>query len=375
MHAEFVIVGGGIYGVATALALARRGAEVLVLEARDIAAGASGGLGKRGVRANGRDIRELPLMRLAYDLWPTLDQELGAPTGYERIGHLQLYERHHDIGAAAVRARVQSAMGIPTEHLAGGRVRDIEPCLGAQVLGGLHAPLDGVADHEATTRAYAKAAERAGATIRTGARVVGISHGTGRVHGVTLEDGSSVAVGRELLLLANGGMSGLLEEHLQCRLPVWTVFPQVVRSTPAPTAPFHSLIGHMHRPVALKMIPGGSVMLSGGWRGRWNPESGRGETMATSVTGNWAEAVSLFPPMAELQIVEAVADRAETTCLDLVPVIDRVPGVSNALVASGWSGHGWAIAPAVAPLLAEWALTGDAPDILRPFALSRFPAL
>jgi sarcosine oxidase subunit beta len=375
VHAEFVIVGGGIYGVATALALARRGADVLVLEARDIAAGASGGLGKRGVRANGRDIRELPLMRLAYEQWPSLDQELGTATGYERIGHLQLYERHHDIGAAAVRARVQSAMGIPTVHLEGDRVREIEPGLGAQVLGGLHAPLDGVADHEATTRAYAGAAKRAGAAIRTGTRVVAISHGTGRVHAVTLEDGSSVSVGRELLLLANGGMSGLLEDHLHCRLPVWTVFPQVVRSTPAPHAPFRSLIGHLHRPVALKMIPGASVMLSGGWRGRWNPESGRGETIVKSVTGNWAEAVSLFPAIDDLQIAESMADRAETTCLDLVPVIDRVPGVANALVASGWSGHGWAIAPAVAPLLAEWALTGAAPEVLQPFALSRFATL
>ncbi len=67
MRADFVIVGGGIYGVATAWELARGGADVLVLEARDIASGASGGLGKRGVRANGRDIRELPLMRAAYD--------------------------------------------------------------------------------------------------------------------------------------------------------------------------------------------------------------------------------------------------------------------------------------------------------------------
>ena len=375
MHAEFVIVGGGIYGAATALALARRGADVLLLEARDIASGASGGLGKRGVRANGRDLRELPLMRVAYEQWPTLDAELGAPTGYERLGHLQLYERHHDIGGAAIRARVQTALGIPTTHLEGDRVREVEPGLGAQVLGGLHAPLDGVADHEATTHAYARAAERAGAAIRTNARVAAISHGVGRVHAVTLDDGSSIAVGRELLLLANGGMGGLLEDQLHCRLPVWTVFPQVVRSTPAATAPFHSLIGHLHRPVALKMIPGGSVMLSGGWRGRWNSESGRGEAIEKSVTGNWAEAVSLFPAIGELQIAESMADRAETTCLDLVPVIDRVPGVSNALVATGWSGHGWAIAPAVAPLLADWALTGEVPELLQPFALSRFPPI
>ena len=68
---EFVIVGGGIYGCAVAWELAKRGADVLLLEAQSIASGASGGLGERGVRANGRDLRELPLMRLAYDIWPS----------------------------------------------------------------------------------------------------------------------------------------------------------------------------------------------------------------------------------------------------------------------------------------------------------------
>ena len=373
MRAECVVVGGGIYGMATAWSLARRGADVLVLEAHEIAAGASGGLGKRGVRANGRDLRELSLMRLAYDLWPTLDVELGAATGFECTGHLQVYERHHDIGAAAVRARVQTAMGIPTVHLEGERVRDVEPGLAAKVLGALHAPRDGVADHEATTRAYAAAAARAGARIRTGADVVGLVRGGERVQGVVLGDGSTVEVGRALLLLNNAGMLDLVTRDLGCQLPVWNIFPQVVRSTPAPVAPFASYVGHLHRPVALKMIPGGSVMLSGGWRGRWNPETRRGETIPASVTGNWAEAVALFPAMADLAIAEAMADRAETTCLDLVPVIDRVPRASNVFLACGWSGHGWALAPALAPLVAGWVLGGSTPDLLRPFSLSRFP--
>ena len=375
MRAEFVIVGGGIYGVATAWELATRGAEVLVLEATDIAAGASGGVGKRGVRANGRDLRELPLMRMAYDRWPRLAAELGADTGYERTGHLQLYERHHDIGAADVRARVQSAMGIPSTHLEGDRVRDVEPGLGRTVLGGLHAPLDGVADHEATTRAFAGAAQRAGAVLRTGARVTGVTCESGAARRVTLADDTAVEIGRGLLLLANGGIAELVARDLDCHQPTWTIYPQVVMSTPAAPAPFRSLIGHFHRPVALKIVAGGAVMLSGGWRGRWNAADGRPETIPASVTGNWAEAVSLFPAIGALQIAQAVADRAETTSLDLVPIIDRVPGVSNVFVASGWAGHGWAIAPAVAPLLARWALDGEAPEALRPFALSRFPEI
>ncbi|HEV8190636.1 MAG TPA: FAD-dependent oxidoreductase, partial [Ktedonobacterales bacterium] len=88
MQHDYVIIGGGVYGSGVAWELARRGADVLLLESGTIASGASGGPGKRGVRANGRDVRELPLMRMAYELWPKLAGEIGAPTGYERIGNL-----------------------------------------------------------------------------------------------------------------------------------------------------------------------------------------------------------------------------------------------------------------------------------------------
>ena len=118
-----VIIGGGVYGVATAWHLASRGAEVLVLEADDVAAGASGGLGRRGVRANGRDLLELPLMVDAYERWPVLHEVLGAPTQYERVGHLQLYERHHDIGYADTRAALKAADDALYKAKAGGRNR------------------------------------------------------------------------------------------------------------------------------------------------------------------------------------------------------------------------------------------------------------
>ncbi|MFN7916800.1 MAG: FAD-binding oxidoreductase [Vicinamibacterales bacterium] len=373
MRADFVVVGAGIYGVATAWVLASRGASVVVLDAADIAAGASGGAGKRGVRANGRDIRELPLMREAYERWPALHETLGAPTGYERIGHLQLYERHHDVGHADVRARLQTALGIPTTHLDGARLRDVEPGVAGRVLGALHAPMDGVADHNLTTRAYAGAAERAGALIRTGATVVNVEHEGGRAVRVHLKDGDTVDIGRQLLLLANGGTADLLSRAFGCVLPIWTIYPQVVLSTPAEVAPFHSYVGHVSRPVALKMVPGNVVMLSGGWRGRLNHETGRGETNDANIAGNWAEAVGLFPAIGHLAAAHGTADRAETNALDQIPIIDRVPGCANVLVGCGWTGHGWALAPAAAPHLAEWALSGSRPEALATFTLARFP--
>ena len=86
------MIGAGVYGALIALALARRGRQVRILEARSIASGASGGPGRRGVRANGRDLRELALMTEAYRVWPRLNDTLDVGQCYERTGHLLLLE-------------------------------------------------------------------------------------------------------------------------------------------------------------------------------------------------------------------------------------------------------------------------------------------
>jgi sarcosine oxidase subunit beta len=76
--------------------------------------------------------------------------------------------------------------------------------------------------------------------------------------------------------------------------------------------------------------------------------------------------------LANIPIVEAFADRLETITADGIPIIDRLPGAQNMIVTAGWSGHGWAIAPSVATLLADWAFTGNRPELLAPFSYSRF---
>ena len=113
-------------------------------------------------------------------------------------------------------------------------------------------------------------------------------------------------------------------------------------------------------------------MISGGWLGRWNADAGRAETTPNQVDGNKAEAMAVYPCLAEVSLAEATADRPETCTVDDIPVIDVLPGANNMIVATGWSGHGWAIAPAGNHLLAQWAYTGTQPDLLRPFRYNRF---
>lgn len=370
--AEFVIIGGGVYGAGVAYWLAAQGAEVVLLEARDIGNGASAGPGKRGTRANGRDVRELPLIRLSHEMWPTLHERLGVAPFFERTGHLQLIEREQDLAAAEARQLLQNTFGTETRLLNQSEVRELEPGVSDAILGALYCPMDGVTDHTAATEAYAAAARRAGAQVRTDTRVGQIEYAGDRVVAVVTAAGERISIERGLYMLANAGVQGLLGERL--RLPIWSRTFQILITAPVEGPGVSQLIGHMSRTLAVKGEAGNRIMVSGGLPGVWDPATERGTAVAASIAANLADAAAVFPQLEGAEIELADADHLETVSVDGIPVIDNVPGVSNALYATAWCGHGWAIAPAVTEMLATWGLTGRQPDLLAPFSHRRFMA-
>jgi sarcosine oxidase subunit beta len=188
---------------------------------------------------------------------------------------------------------------------------------------------------------------------------------------ITAEE-ERISVERSLLLLCNTHVADVLQAEFGVALPVWPVLPQIVLTEPVEPMPLQHLIGHAHRRLAMKSMPDGHIMISGGWRGRWNPESGQGEPESDQVQGNIAEAVAVYPCLAGVSVAMAKTDRRESSSIDDIPIIDRVPGTTNTFFATGWSGHGWAIAPAVCQLLAAWVYHDEISPLLRPFAYSRF---
>lgn len=368
--ADFVIIGGGVYGAGVAYWLAENGADVQLLEAKKIGNGASAGPGRRGTRANGRDLRELPLIRIAHEMWPTLHERLGVPQFFERTGHLLLIEREQDLALSEARALLQNQYGTETRLLAAGQVYDMEPSLSNRVIGALHCPLDGVSDHTAVTEAFAEAARRSGADVREDTAVDRMEMNGGRVDAVISTNGERFAVGRRLFILANAGVDGLVRK--QVHLPIWSRTFQVLLTAPANAVTLNHLIGHASRTLALKAECGGRIMISGGFPGVWDAQTERGSALEASTKANFADAVAVCPGLADVAIELADADHLETSAIDMIPVIDAVPGIDNALYATGWCGHGWAIAPAVTQLLAAWGETGKIAPLLSPFSHDRF---
>jgi len=349
--------------------LARQGVGVTLIEANTIASGASGGPGHRGVRANFRDPRELPLMARAHEIWPVLHEALGCESLFERTGQLTLIEHDEDLAAAEARVATQNRLGTPTELVTGDALRALEPGLAPFIKAAIHCPNDGVADHGATTRAIAEAGCRAGADIAEGVAAHRVLTRDGRAVALDTSQGE-MPVSDHLLLLANAGVRSLVAPW--CDLPTWNLTSQVLLSRPFSENPVRHLVGHVSRTLSLKTEPGDRLMITGGHIGRWDDETGRGHALPEAIAANVADAVAVYPALEGIEVEIADADHLEADCIDGVPVIDRVPGLSNAMFATGWTGHGWAISPAVSELLASWLIEGDRPALLAPFSLARF---
>jgi sarcosine oxidase, subunit beta len=372
---DVVVVGGGVYGCAVAYELAGDGLDVTLLERDVIASGASGGVGLRGVRATGRDLRELPLMREATARWPGLAEELGGHTGFAQVGCLQLFDRRtRETPAAmdALRARVsvQNDFGVQTELIDRDRVLELEPGVSAEVAGAVYTPLDGVADHTATTRAFADAARGRGATIVEGAAVRAVRGLARGAEVVTAADDEYVA-SHAVVILANHRALDLLAFSFGMQLPVWPYNPQATTVRSRNGFTMNGLVNHLTRPFSAKAIADDLVMLTGNSGGRWNRASDHGETDPSITRASLTDAPELFPAMADSEVVDVDASRADSASIDDIPFIDRVPRAADVWFGLGWSGHGFAIAPAVSHRLAQWVRTGSRPEVLAPFGIDR----
>lgn len=195
---DVVIVGGGVMGCASALSLARAGLSVTVLE-RSVpgaeASSAAAGILGPAVEAHADDPAMLRLglrsRELHAELAAWLREEHGVDVGFRRCGVLLTATPGEEVGLDAHHARV--AAHTRCEAIDGDEARRREPNLGPAFVRALDLPEEAQLEPKRLLAGLALAAERAGATFRTGAIVERVVV-EGRVEAGRVEAGRVVGV-------------------------------------------------------------------------------------------------------------------------------------------------------------------------------------
>ncbi|MES2434079.1 MAG: FAD-dependent oxidoreductase [Pseudomonadota bacterium] len=181
--ADLLIIGGGFAGLSTALHAAEAGLKVVLLEANQIASGATGRnagfvvpnfakVDPDGIRAALGDAKGNQLVQMAAtsaDLVFDLIKRHAIACDAQRSGWIQPSHSETALNRAKDRVRQWSAMGRPAEFLTAAAVQSLTGAQGW--LGGWIDHSGGVLNPVAYARGLALAAEKAGAQLFESSRV------------------------------------------------------------------------------------------------------------------------------------------------------------------------------------------------------------
>jgi glycine oxidase len=208
------IVGGGVMGCTTALALAALRVDVTLLEravpGAEASSAAAGILGAQ-VELHGRaeDAALFVRARAVWSEWArALREASGVDVGYRVSGVLRIARDEAERDELAREVAWQREYGLHALLVDGTAARDIEPELTPDVIAAAHFPEDAQVDPPSLLRALMAAASRSSrVTIRAGSTVQRLLVERDRCVGVALDDEDLRA---EATVLAAGSWSSLV---------------------------------------------------------------------------------------------------------------------------------------------------------------------
>lgn len=369
---DVIVIGAGISGASTALDLARRGVDVLLMDRFAPAAMASGWT-LAGVRQSGRHPAELPLAKAAVAIWGTLAEDLGAPTYYMRTGNLRCARKEAEVAILKELVQEQRAAGLDLHYLEGHEVQQVAPAVSEKVLAATFCPTDGQADPVATTRATVAAAERAGAKTAWGERVLRLDRdASGRVSGITT-DKRNIGAGR--VIVCAGIYGNDLINPLGLNVPMEVMMVTMMNSVPMERI-IEQVIGTADATGSGRQEVDGKFRCGGGheaWNGDTVIENGMPRVRPSVTNILWAmENFSDLVPAFRLARIERIWAGLIDQTPDALPVLDMPETAPGLVVAFGFSGHGFCLGPVTGRILGALATDDDPGHDLSPFRLSRF---
>lgn len=369
--AEVIIVGGGVVGNAAAYYLAKKGVDVLVLEADDSIGHGGSSRNGGGVRQSGRDVRELPYAIYGIkNLWPTLSEELGVDVEYHQGGNLRLglEESHLDILRGQV-ARATS-LGLDVKMVDAKEVQEICPYLSERIVGASWCPTDGHANPMKTTLAFYKRARELGVTFISGEKVVELKKYKGKIRKVITENGNTYE--GETVILAAGYESRAIAQTVGIDIPMTPFFEACLVTEMQPPM-FDIMLGVATAEIYGHQCDHGSFVFGSGTglEATLEPKLDDLRISALDASANCRAIMKYVPMLKDAKIVRTWGGWMDITH-DHVPVISKVSEVPGLILACGMSGHGFGTGPAVGLMLSQMVLDEELICDITPLRYDRF---
>jgi glycine/D-amino acid oxidase-like deaminating enzyme len=352
------VVGAGVFGVAGALELSRRGYTVRVLDSGTVPRPAASSTDiSKAVRSDyGNDEFYTDLAARAIVRWREWNREWDEPLFHE-VGILLLSRDSMEPGGfEADSMRLQLERGVPVERLDGAALARRYPAWSRSTYAdGYLNPRAGYVESGRVMQALISRARAAGVEIREGVRCVRLHQPGDRVAGVVLEGGE--ILGADFVLVSAGAWTGFLLPWLSEFL--WATGQPVVYFRPLDPRPFEG---------ARFPVWCGDIARTGWYGFPVNPEGvlkvghhGPGRRIGPDDPLDVTEAEereslefvrATFPALGNESVLRTrLCLYCDTWDGDFL--IDHDPQRPGLMVAAGGSGHGFKFAPLLGQIIAD----------------------
>jgi sarcosine oxidase subunit beta len=346
--ASAVIIGGGAMGVSTAYELARAGVSGVVLLDKGPLGSGSTSKAAGGVRAQFSDRVNIELAVRSLETFENFPARFGQEIDLHQTGYLFLLDAAETVRAFEQNVAVQNDLGVPSRMVSVREAAKLAPLISTEgLLAAAYSPTDGHCTPESVVLGYASAARRLGARLLPNCAATGIESVDGRIVAVATEGGR---IETDTVICAAGAWSREVGGWVGVDLPVTPLRRQILVTEPIPgpaagtaftidfgtTFYFHpegeGLLLGMSDP---DETPGFKLTRSDAWLPRL------GEAMRRRA-----------PALTEVGITTGWAGLYEVTP-DHNALIGTAADVGRFIYATGFSGHGFLMSPAVGEVVRD----------------------
>lgn len=353
--ADVVIIGGGIVGVATSYYLAKAGVKnIVLLEKNTVCSGSTGRCGA-GIRAQWGLELNCRMALASLDIFEQLEDELGMSVGLNQGGYLLVAYQESEMEQFKKNIELQRRLGVDTKMIGLDEAREICPALdGEDALGFTYHSRDGHADPFLTTFAYQEAAKRCGVNIFKNTEVTGLRVEGGVIKAVETNKGA-IDCGQAVNCAGPWAQDIALMAGI--KLPNWAERHEILITEPVAAGICPPMLMSFSGNYYIQQRPHGSIIA--GESPAHEPKLGYTQT-EHSLNSLAKTMTKMLPCTKGIRVVRQWAGYYDMTP-DAAPILGETD-VKNFYHATGFSGHGFMLAPVAGQIMTS-LLNGETPFI------------